>query len=513
MNKLISCVALLSCSLMGCGDHGSRGITAHLPGDEEPTQPEWITVIPPQQSTDGNYWPVNALNAYFDESNYVGVVGYGAYYTTQSITVPALCIKFLGEHCVDGKRDGTTYTLSNTWVGGQAARFYDSGDETIIEWDRDLHRSTDSTQDLQQFSPAVHTIDSVNVPLTPPKGTTADPATAIDYFFTTYDRNAYYLYSKVVDDLITKGITTKMDTYDILDSTGEAGVEQVAVDFPSDPGQNTALNALIFYNNSEIGEIKGGQGPNPLQVPAGLSQFRAVAVQPGVDSPAFFAAYADQLYLNPGTGGPWQNITVSTNNMTIADVVVNWGDKEAQVVVMTIAGTVYYNPSISLEPPYSQNTWVQLGSNMSNGGFAYLQTHFSSNNTYPQIVVVGSAGSSAYPSQVFYVWYFNGTSGSAWKQIGGFAGYVVTDVYKMAVISWPSAAESLPSYLLSYWYDEPTYYQYLLDYFDGTESINLYASTQFAINDFAYGNDSATSDLSQILIGLTNGSVLQTSLD
>ncbi len=126
MNKLISCVALLSCSLMGCGDHGSRGITAHLPGDEEPTQPEWITVIPPQQSTDGNYWPVNALNAYFDGSNYVGVVGYGAYYTTQSITVPALCIKFLGEHCVDGKRDGTTYTLSNTWVGGQAARFYNS---------------------------------------------------------------------------------------------------------------------------------------------------------------------------------------------------------------------------------------------------------------------------------------------------------------------------------------------------------------------------------------------------
>ncbi len=513
MNKLISCVALLSCSLMGCGDHDSRGITAHLPGDEEPTQPEWITVIPPQQSTDGNYWPVNALNAYFDGSNYVGVVGYGAYYTTQSITVPALCIKFLGEHCVDGKRDGTTYTLSNTWVGGQAARFYDSGDETIIEWDRDLHRSTDSTQNLQQFSPAVHTIDSVNVPLTPPKGTTADPATAIDYFFTTYDRNAYYLYSKVVDDLITKGITTKMDTYDILDSTGEAGVEQVAVDFPSDPGQNTALNALIFYNNSEIGEIKGGQGPNPLQVPAGLSQFRAVAVQPGVDSPAFFAAYADQLYLNPGTGGPWQNIIVSTNNMTIADVVVNWGDKEAQVVVMTIAGTVYYNPSISLEPPYSQNTWVQLGSNMSNGGFASMQTHFSSNNTYPQIVVVGSAGPSAYPSQVFYVWYFNGTSGSAWKQIGAVGSYSSTEVFKMDVTSWPAAAEAAPSYLLSYWWNEPNANYYYFDYFDGTDTNNLYGSNQFAIYDFAYGNDSATGDLSQILIGLTNGSVLQTSLD
>lgn len=513
MNKLISCVALLSCSLMGCGDHDPKGVTGPLMGDDEPTQAEWITIIPPQQSTDGNYWPVNALNAYFDGSNYVGVVGYGAYYTTQSITVPALCIKFMGEHCVDGKRDGTTYTLANTWVGGQAARFYNSGDETIIEWDRDLHRSTDSTQNLAQFSPAVHTIDSVNAPLTPPKGTTADPATAIDYFFTTYDRNAYYLYSKVVDDLITKGITTKMDTYDILDSTGEAGVEQVAVDIPSDPGQNTALNALIFYTNSEIGEIKGGQGPNPLQVPAGLGNFRAAAVQPGVDSPAFFAAYADQLYLNPGTGGPWQNITVSTNTQTIADVAVNWGDKEAQVVVMTIAGTVYYNSGISLEPPYNQNTWVQLGSNLSNGGFAQMQAHFSPNNL-PQLVVAGSAGpASLYPAQFFYVWYFNGTSGSSWKALGAYIGYTFTDVYKMEVTSWPSAAESAPSYLLSFLANQPTENTFYLAYYDGTDTNTLFSSNQFAIYDFAYGNDGSTGDLSQVLIGLTNGSVLQTSLE
>ena len=83
----------------------------------------------------------------------------------------------------------------------------------------------------------------------------------------------------------------------------------------------------------------------------------------------------------------------------------------------------------------------------------------------------------------------------------------------MEVTSWPSAAESAPSYLLSFLANQPTENTFYLAYYDGTDTNTLFSSNQFAIYDFAYGNDGSTGDLSQVLIGLTNGSVLQTSLE
>jgi len=453
----------------------------------------------------GNYIPVSALNAYFNadkkaDINIAGAVGYGAYYTTESVTIPAICVKVLwSDHCLNGHTQGYQYTLCDKWIGGQAFHFNESNSGMVTDtWDADLHRENDSPDDKYYDSPAVrsniyhydfieggtHYGASLRTRGFDSKSYTwglGDKNYNIDYMYATNDRKAYYINNTA------GGLNRTVYSYaQSSKQTTNQLIVNIDVQFPSDRNDISTLRAILFYSDGTCGYVKGKtldtiiETPGADYFPTQVSVGWDVWDEKTTDHPPIIVAYYDSgaktsMLYSINSDGTNTKITKIAENISkgyadnlISSLKVNWRKTPYSEIMCCLQnGALYYTND-------SSGQWA-IPINLFTSPYYYLPYYSGGameilvnwepgyeNVAYPAVLMF-----SAQPGADVLAYYFNGLSDGQypfplqWGQGAGLSS-IVTLLYRASaevanrayvwdvkVTKWPDQASGIPAIV---WY-------------------------------------------------------------